>query len=586
MFTFLPHVLWFIKQFLDYFDKIMSVTGMYFAAQSSSDLFTPEFSQYYGKKTRFALLAFYLSHILLLALTLGAPQFFFSLPYVSYYCCSLPGISAYTTSLLLNVSSIFNAVFEVAQEYYFNRKRENTLQNLKQQLTVLNINYEQNAIIFKDFVDSTNELNNLINDYDMLYVYKEKLGEHGELEYWQCESLLRKVAQEIKSQCDSHSKEYVVMKAYYRTHPRDQNENDVIKTANLEIDRLQSQKQDISNNENIEKWRIIKLHFFKIAKAKATLIEVTDQLQNLDNKYKQAPYNTYAPHETADIKKIESDYLSERKEKLEQFILNPLQEIPFPARRSQTETDIRLKAKDALEKLRHRQDRATLVTILEEQTNLLALMILAKNEELTKKKSFLQSITTNPKDDIKHNFDDLFKITYKINEIEKEIELAELEVTHKLRSSTLSIFSSTMAIVVGLYSHLFDSDFWDTVGKSLTLAGEVMGIFARNEKLKIKINSFYEAAENARIINSEFQKKANIITDTSLRNDLIGQISKRLEEQYPIDATFYSIPILGIGGTFNNQPQSRYHQRLAASRKSAAPKTILRKKDSTRIRFS
>lgn len=151
------------KEYLDFFERYMAILGVFGTVENVKELFTQEMADRYNLKSRIAILFIYLFHIVALMLAIAL---------VGEYL-----LSASMVSLLVNMTTLLNDLYELFQETYFNHKRKRELSELKAELENHNVTYEQNmssekAIFFTGNLEKnkrkTKRLDKKITEYTFI----------------------------------------------------------------------------------------------------------------------------------------------------------------------------------------------------------------------------------------------------------------------------------------------------------------------------------------------------------------------------------------------------------------------------------
>lgn len=536
------------RRSLDAYETYILAREAYSALGSVKELWSKEFKETYSIKFRIAIFLFYALHISLLIMANA----------LVVYLLGEFLLSASLASLLVNFTTIANSMFEHLHEFYQNYTRKREREKLKSELGILDINFEQNSILLKDFVEQNSEIDALQAQQSELVILLSYLeSEDVELSEHYI-SQLENIAETIRAKCDAITNEQMVIDAFYQKHDFDVDEQKIICDTNIEIKLIQEHKKEIrlaisdlklqrnydgnpeailyenhlkSLDTRVQECAIINQHFYKLLKSKNVLTEVEQQIANLDQKYLAAPYIHYDAAERNQRKKIELDYLNERRTALTNFIRQPVQ--PKSTTRNQAKFDIRYNASEGLRSLEERKNKATLKNILNSQIATLEHLLVEANKEFERKKVFLQSITADPKSDIKHDFEKIATILNKINKIDGEIKLSNEQERHKLWSTYISMVAASVAILTSYFSYHINSDIVDGISKTFTIIGEGAAFNARKEIRKAKENQQREEKEEASIIKFNLHSRAENLFDPELRESCIW-ISQDLERNYPV----------------------------------------------------
>ncbi len=542
----------FSRRSLDAYETYILAREAYCALGSVKELWSKEFKEAYSLKLRMAILIFYVLHISLLVMANALIVYFFG----EFL------LSASIASLLVNFTTIANSMVEHIHQFYQNYIRKKEREKLKSELGILDINFEQNAIFLKDFTEQKSEIDALNEQQTELVLLLSELESQSTEDTKHYFRQLENIAAIIRAKCDAISNEQMVIDAYYQKHGFDIDEQKIICETNIEIKLIQERKKEIrlaisdlrsqrkydgnpdvilyknhlkSLDTRIQECAIINQHFYKLYKSKNVLEEVEKQIASLDQKYLAAPYIHYHSVERNQRKKIELDYLNERRTALTNFIRQPVQ--PKSTTRNQAKFDIRYNAIEGLRSLEERQSQATLKNILTSQIATLENLLGEANKELDRKKVFLQAITTDPKSDIKHDFNKIAIILNKINKIDGEIKLSNEQEKHKLWSTYISMVAASVAILTSYFSYHINSDLADGISKIFTIIGEGSALHARKEIKKAKENQKREEQEEASIIKINLHARAENLFDLELRESCIrriNEVSQELERDYPV----------------------------------------------------
>ncbi len=540
-----------LKQFglraLDTFENVMAIIGVYLAVCSIRSLWSTEASERYSKKQRIALFFFYLLHITALILATGVFGEFI--------------ISASMAVFLVNVTSIINDLYDYVQEYYDNYKRKKELRELEDEIPNHELLFSQNALILKEFVELKDEVDSLNERQHELVLLNSMLDDNASPTPQSCIEKLTKITDMLNKKCQFIVTEQLVIDRYHQKYGFELDEKQIVKDTNAAIQVMQQRKkelQDIIANlkqrhpiphddivafehsitsleSSIRKKTIINQHFFKLSQARDVLGDVERQLMNLDARYEQAPFDNVDPTEKEQIKGLERDHLLERDNALRQFIENPIQPIPVSEERAKF--DLWSNAQNAIEKLKASQDRETIREILSEQIKTLEHMILEANDKYNKQKKFIQAISSNQRQDIALNFDNIYKSGKKLIDIKREIKLSNLEEKHKLWSTTGSIVSACLSLFGRLVSFRFHALLIEGAIKLVTICGAILSFYARNENIHAQRANRLVAAREREIHDRECAERARLVADPSLRQNceqMIEKTKKKVNERYPL----------------------------------------------------
>ncbi|MBS0287701.1 MAG: hypothetical protein JSR17_10415 [Proteobacteria bacterium] len=549
------------KGSLDLFEQFMALIGVYYTSHNVKDLFGKELGEKYTLKSRLAIFLFYLIHIVALVLATG---------FVGEYL-----LSASMASLLVNMTTLINDLYELIQETYSNHKRNRELNDLKAELESQNVSYEQNALILRDLIElkqNVNFIKQQKQELEKLLVRLDSLNNQNPPDYYN--NLLSNMAYAdqlaavVKSLSDKENaiiNEHEVIGSFIKIHGNNIDELAVIKEKNAEIKKLQEEKFKLkkkihklfnqriffSDDEKENKRKIkaidakirdctcIAQFFFKKLKAKNALHKVSTLIDNLDAKYKGQLYQFYPEHQIAVLKAQEREYLFEKKIFLRKFIFEPFHSN-MVLTRDKAKTDELTNAQWNLALLRKEPKCETLKKYINDRLAQLNSKIQGQQLEVQKRQKLIQQISGNPKREIKQDFDKLYKITNRINELDKEIQLSALEKTHKLWSTYISTISAVLSISLSFFSMqlnvLFESlgkltDVLEALSKLFSVFGAVVGLVASNHKNVAVIMRQYEQDQQAKLINSEFRNKANIITDVDLQRECVDIISRCSQDE-------------------------------------------------------
>lgn len=530
-----------IKSFFSSVFKVWEPVATFFSfiftLMGLKNLWSFEGRQNNSLKKRIGLTLFYLCHIAAIILAAGL---------LGELLVTVP-----VATVLVSATSLINDYFEYFNEQVQNYKRNKDLNNLQNQLSQYNIDFEQNALFFEDVAQCQAELHFLKTQGEELKFFLSEIEVEGNGNSANQFKLIEEIAATLKEKYDSHINENEVIYNFYQIYGQNLDEYQIIKDTNEEVKLANARKAQLQReirrfgisekikqemaqlDSSIKAHGIVNQHFFKLIKSKSILVELQNQLDNIDQKYLQPPFSSYTAYEIYQIKKFESDYLQERIQSLQHII----QQAKNPSPQGDDDA-LNFDKKDYEELINYQKNpsKEAFIKILKNQIQKINKLTTELGKSLNAKEKYLNVITTNPKQELPADLSNIFKTAKAANDIKNEITLAKLEVKHKLWSTTFSIITACLAIALCYVSFLTPIGLLDNLMQFVSvLAGltSLVGAY-QNRQAKKQIQS-QESIQIQQIVNS-CKLRAAGIKNPEMRLDVdkkIGSLINSLKGSQP-----------------------------------------------------
>jgi uncharacterized protein YciW len=581
-----------LKSSLNLLEGFAGLLGLIFTFLGLKEVWSEEGRKKYNLLQRLALSSFYLFHIsaIILAALLAAGV-------ISEFI-----MSATVATVIVSTTSLFNDLFEYLQEKYQNFNRLRKLNTLQKRLREVNIDFQQNALFFEDILEREDEIALLIAQRQEIHGNLSQINAENEDQPRPNINELKNITRVLKEKYDAVVDESeIIYKFYQGLTRRQRNEIDIVENTDREIKEISLQKEKLQKermdlfyfsgdnlekvtfldkkinelDKNIKQLAIVNQYFFRLLKAKKTLKELKEQLDNLNKKYQEEPFTDYSPEEIFQLVNIERDYLNARILSLK----NIIQKATYPEPSNNFyQTQLGANYYFDLLNLSITPTKAILVRVLTQQIKDIDNLISTLEKNLKEKQKYIQIVVTNPNQELPEDLSKIFNHAKTIIETKNEIELAALEENQKLWSAGFSIVTAISAFI------LFFSSFWiasSILNNLMQFLGVSAGVstvwgFFQKQQAKNRLQTV-EEREISQLIR-DCKNRAEKVKDPNARsaiNRKLGSIIEKLNQpqhQYPTRA--------------NENARNIHHQFKSAQAASNSPRYMdpPKIKSSTRLR--
>ncbi len=439
-------------------------------------------------------------------------------------------LGATMSTLLVSSTSLINDTYDYFQECYQNYQFNQKVDKLQRKLSSKNIDFEQNSFFFEDIMDRQDEIECLRIQQDELVLLYSDIFIQNDCSQTHV-GTIRNIAAQIKERCVSLIDENIVIGNFKKiSRKRKLNEYQIVQKTNKEIKEINQQKMDFYNSAihskngaplttserlaqhklvqreekrldtKIKKLAIINQHFYKIKKAKDAKIEVQNQLQALDEKYQQPPFDDYTLTEITALKALEVDYLQNRIRSLNTYIREKSQ-IGTQTNKV-TSDNISLIGYSEIATLGPSPNKATLIANLENQMTRIHGLLQTKERQLAENERYLQLIAINPNEQLPSDLKNILKKAKKLIKYQNRLELAKVEKNQKLSATHYSLASIFIATVMCYSSLWIISDIFTAL---MRFVGVMAGVTS--------IRSFINTRRTQQKIQCDKSKQFNNVID-------------------------------------------------------------------------